>query len=135
MSEIRSILQQNKLRFTSSRSQILSIFHSKSTALSEPELEVELNGICDRVTIYRTLTTFMEKGILHKVLDDSGLTKYALCCDDCEHKHHEHVHFKCQICGQTQCLHEIPTSLPILPEGFVPETVHVLVNGVCPNCA
>ncbi|TAH16433.1 MAG: transcriptional repressor, partial [Runella slithyformis] len=35
-------------------------------------MEELLPNLYDRVTIYRTLKTFVEKGIVHKVLDEDG---------------------------------------------------------------
>ena len=32
----------------------------------------------DRTTLYRTLKTFEEKAIVHKIDDGSGITKYAM---------------------------------------------------------
>ena len=91
MQQIAQILQNRSLRQTQSRQDILQVFIAEDRALSEPELEKAIQGRCDRVTIYRTLATFLEKGILHKVLDDTGAMKYALCAPEC-HSNHDHQH-------------------------------------------
>ncbi len=64
-------------------------------------------GAIDRVTVYRTLNSFVEKGLAHKV--DPGdrvfrfsLTDHARCA---EHKHdHEHPHLVCDSCGSVRCM-------------------------------
>ena len=95
----KDTLRLHELRHTGCREDILDILHNRDSALSHGDLENGLKDLYDRVTIYRTLKTFVDKGIIHKVLDEEGL-RYALCkevCHDHDH-HHDHVHFKCQLC-------------------------------------
>jgi Fur family ferric uptake transcriptional regulator len=103
--------------------------------LSHGDIEKEIANSLDRVTVYRTLKTFLDKGLIHKVLDDEGSLKYALCkeaCNTVEH-HHDHVHFKCTNCGQTICLNlDVP---PLkLPKGYTATETNLLVQGVCEKC-
>lgn len=137
MHSAENILTTKSLRRTTTRLDILSIFLRTETALSEPELEKEMKGACDRVTIYRTLSTFLKKGILHKVLDGTGAMRYALCAPECtsdDHKH-DHVHFRCGECGKTICVEEVRIPPVQLPEGFQLTNVNMLLEGTCPNCA
>ena len=137
MSKALHILQHHQLRQTSARAEILDMFFRRQGALSEPEIERAMKDYCDRVTIYRTLNTFLEKGILHKVLDDSGAMKYALCASDCgegDAHNHDHVHFKCEMCGLTNCLESARLPKIALPQGYKVREVNVLIQGVCPAC-
>lgn len=129
------LLRNYSLRSTPSRQEILHIFLKKDYALSHADIEGEVSKELDRVTLYRTLKTFLDKGIIHKVLDDSGALKYALCNDACTiaGHHHEHVHFKCDKCGQTNCL-EVEIPVVRLPKGYKPAEMNLLIQGVCPNC-
>ena len=70
---VLNTLQKNELRHTGCREDTLLLFFDEDTALSHGNLEKTLGQKYDRVTIYRTLKTFVEKGILHKVLDEDGL--------------------------------------------------------------
>ena len=94
-------LKEFNLRQTDARAEVLDVFFADSYALAHADIETRLADKFDRVTVYRTLKTFLEKGILHKVLDDEGSTKYALCKQQCHQTahahHHDHVHFKCVI--------------------------------------
>ncbi len=130
------LLKNFNLRTTSTRQEILHLFLSKDYALSHGDIEKEIDSSLDRVTVYRTLKTFLDRGVIHKVLDDEGSLKYALCneaCSDAGH-HHNHVHFKCTRCGQTNCLSvEIPSVK--LPKGYKPQEVNLLIQGVCENCS
>jgi Fur family ferric uptake transcriptional regulator len=130
------ILQSFKLRNTDCRKEILDIFLSKSFALSNADIELKVGKEFDRVTVYRTLKTFLTKGIIHKVLDDTGNPKYALCKEHCTHEehHHQHVHFKCNECGQTNCLEEIEIPPIQLPLGYKSTESNLLISGTCVDC-
>jgi len=130
------ILKDFRLRSTTSRSAILDLFIHNNHALSYSDIEKEVAAAFDRVTVYRTLKTFLDKGVVHKVLDDGGSLKYALCNDHCssaEH-HHDHVHFKCTKCGQTNCLDEVEVPVIKLPKGFQANEINLLIQGLCNKC-
>jgi Fur family ferric uptake transcriptional regulator len=130
-----TVLKDFKLRSTPIRQEILQLFLLKNHALSHADIENEIDDVLDRVTVYRTLKTFLDRGLIHKVLDDTGGMKYALCNEACTKAahHHDHVHFKCTRCGQTYCLNvTVPTIQ--LPKGYREEEVNLLIQGVCKNC-
>lgn len=132
-----NILQQHKLRVTDCRKEVLKIFLEKESALSHADLEEILNRDFDRVTLYRTLKTFLDSDLIHKVLDDSGATKYALCSHAAHEGHthdHEHVHFKCESCGKTVCIEQVSLPDVNLPEGYQGKEVSLLVTGICDKC-
>lgn len=130
-----TLLRRAHLRVTPARLQVLRTFLAHPHALPHSELE-HLVTDCDRVTLYRTLTTFTERGLLHKVPDDSGVTKYALCSEGCGESHHhdDHVHFKCSVCGQTLCLENTHLPRVTLPPGYEAQEVSLLVQGICQTC-
>jgi Fur family ferric uptake transcriptional regulator len=130
------LLKDFRLRTTPTRQEILCLFLKKEYALSHSDIENEIADDLDRVTVYRTLRTFLDKGLIHKVLDDEGSLKYALCSEACssvEHRH-DHVHFKCTNCGQTNCL-DVEIPLVKLPKGYKPKEVNLLIQGICENCS
>lgn len=132
---VNATLKDHKLRSTTCREDVLVTFMNKEIALSHGDIENQLKDRFDRVTIYRTLKTFLEKGIIHKVLDDEGV-RYALCKDHCtEHDHHhDHVHFKCTECGKTNCLDSVHVPSVALPKGYRAKEVNLLIQGMCPEC-
>lgn len=137
MVDVHGFLRKYDLRHTMSRAEILRLMLARGAAMSEPDIEKEINGRCDRVTIYRTLSTFLDKGILHKVLDDGGVVKYAICSPACEHvsyHQHNHVHFKCNECGNTTCLDGVEVPAIDLPQNYQLTEANVLLQGVCGDC-
>jgi len=133
--QVIDILRKHALRLTNCRKQVIEVLLRHNYAIGQPNLEKSLQQF-DRVTIYRTLNTFLEKGIIHKVLDDGGATKYALCSTDCDvHKHeHEHVHFKCLKCAHIHCIDAVKIPTLQLPPKYVYVEATLLVRGICDNC-
>ena len=133
MIKLEEVLKKNKLRKTSVRIEVLSQFHRVDYALSHHALEALLKEKdFDRVTLYRTLNSFEECDIIHKIVDSDGVARYALT------KHntidHAHVHFECVGCNTVFCVHnETPPSFS-LPEGFVLDTIAISAKGLCSKC-
>lgn len=83
-------------------------------------------------TVYKTLHTFIEHGLLQEVSPLKGLMRM-------ETRDDPHHHLVCRVC---QAIVDIETdtldtiSLPAsLPEGFQAELLRVEVIGVCSRCA
>lgn len=136
-SDIKEILQKSGLRYTRQRADVLTIFDNKKEALSQGDIEKDLPAHFDRITLYRILRSLESNGILHKVLDDSGATRFALCGETCkeEEHQHEHVHFKCTSCDKIQCLEDVEIPNIQLPGGYIFKEAKLLVEGTCKSCS
>lgn len=132
---LNDILRRKSLSITDSRRKILSLFLNTRDALAHGDIERKAGEKFDRVTVYRTLQTFVEKGIIHAIPTPDNSIRYALC-KDCEEGHHhdEHVHFVCSNCEKTICLDDVVSPKIDLPAGYIAETVQVLINGICEDC-
>jgi Fur family ferric uptake transcriptional regulator len=134
--QIQDILKRNQLSVTGSRTRILELFLSQTGALAHGDIEKKTGEKFDRVTIYRTLQTFVDKGIIHTIPTADNAVLYALCKDECRQgQHHDHhVHFVCHQCGNTICLDDVVVPEVHLPQGYKPTQIEVVVNGVCKDC-
>lgn len=134
--EFIELLERNQLKKTSTRLTVLQILKASSSAVSQPDLETMLGKDIDRVTLYRTLATFEEKGIIHKVLNLNGTANYAMCSSSCnQHAHHdEHVHFNCTTCLNVYCLDDLKIPSIDLPQGYLTQSLNLVAYGVCNNC-
>ena len=132
---LNEILKRKRLSVTDSRKKILSLFLSHQDALTHGDIEMKAGEKFDRVTVYRTLQTVVEKGIIHTIPTADNSIRYALC-KDCEEGHHhdDHVHFICNNCDKTICLDNVVSPVIELPEGFTANTVQVVINGICRDC-
>lgn len=133
---VKEVLKRNRLSVTESRMQILSLFYNAPGALAHADIEKNTGDKIDRVTIYRTLQTFEEKGIIHTIPTADNSVKYALCREACAEGHHHdnHVHFVCTNCGKTICLEDVLVPDVKLPAGFKPTQAQMVVNGLCKDC-
>ena len=130
------LLKKNHLSITDGRKKILDLFLQHDGALSHSDIEKKAGEKFDRVTVYRTLQTFLEKGLIHSIPTADNSIRYALCKDDCSEGHHhdDHVHFICNACGNTVCLEGVSVPSIELPGGYVSEQVEMLISGVCKSC-
>ena len=81
--DAEEILKHSQLSVTESRKKILHLFQASPGALAHADIENHTSDQYDRVTIYRTLQTFLEKGIIHAIPTADNSVRYALCKDDC----------------------------------------------------
>lgn len=130
------LLVSNGLKRTGARIQVLEILSNRNSATSQPYLENVVGRDIDRVTLYRILKAFEEKGIIHKVIDNQGTANYAICLGACTEHHHEdgHVHFNCSKCLSVYCLDEVQIPALKMPKGFEIEQVTLIVSGICKDC-
>ena len=129
------LLKAHSLRRTAIREQVLEVFLHRNEAVSQSDLEQAL-GHPDRITLYRTLRTFEDKGLVHRAFDGTDKLKFALCSPGCSpHKHQDqHAHGHCEHCGRTICLEHV--HLPELQsiDGFEVKSTFLIVQGVCSDC-
>lgn len=140
---LTEFLHEQHLRSTPCRHEVLSLFVASGYALSAKDLEQQLPHY-DRVTLYRNLHTFIEKGILHLIPHDGGLAYFGVSGSVRQRLtdtavapstyHQDHIHFTCTACGRTECLpdHMIPEVA--LPTDYQVDEVDLLVKGHCHDC-
>jgi len=135
MEKVNKILEKKAVRITPMRQLLLEYFVEKNAVLGLSELEKAFPK-SDRITMYRTLKTFEEKGILHSIKGDTDEIKYALCNEHCTPVHHidQHPHFQCQQCKQVTCIDSQVIPAIELPDGYVHQEVSMMIRGICPNC-
>lgn len=131
------LIKKAGLNLTEARKLILDIFISSPAALAHHDIECLMPEGFDRVTVYRTLQTFVQKGIIHHVPTTDNTILYALCKEACEsgHHHDNHVHFICTTCQTTNCLEEVTVPMIKLPKGFRLTQAEMVVKGICNTCS
>ena len=133
--QVEQKLVDKKINPTAMRLLVLDLLLQQNSAISLSDIEKNLEP-ADRTTIYRTLKTFEEKGLTHTIDDGTGTPKYALCLEECDdHEHHDlHVHFYCNSCKETFCLPNSKIPDVMLPNGFTPSEMNLIVKGTCDKC-
>ena len=129
-------MEGKRIRPTAMRILIYKYMTEKESAVALTDIETAFIK-AERTTLYRTLKTFEEKGIVHQIDDGTGISKYALCepgCN-CELEQDLHLHFHCNDCDETVCLTEHKIPQINLPNGYITEDANLVLKGICDKCS
>ena len=132
MKQTTEILHENDLVRTSCRQEIVQAVIASPTPLSEEEIKTSITGNFDRTTFYRTFKILIAKGVIHKIVIDNTLVKYAIT--EKQNQTKQHAHFYCLNCGRVFCVPEVNWEYTGLPESFKAEQAELLIKGYCTNC-
>ena len=133
--QTRQMLKSANLYCTKCRVEILKLLAAVKKPLSQNQIDLRVGKKhLNKVTIYRTLQTFCEVGLVHKAFIQQRTWHFELAnhCSPIQC----HPHFTCKDCGATHCLFGL--SVPIvkgLKKGFVIHRQQVRLEGLCPACA
>lgn len=131
-----SLLTNRNIRATPFRLAVLDVFKHYKNAIGLTTIEEEL-GTHDRITLYRTLKTFIEQGIIHEIVLPGGEKRMALCADDCAHNghnhQHEHIHFQCKKCNEIFCV-EVDDFPKLKLKNFSIDSLEITARGLCKKC-
>ena len=133
--DVIDVLRQHGLRMTPQRRAIVAEImrtqgHISPTALAR-KVQGEMPGV-NASTIYRTLATLEEVGVLAHAHLESG-AEY--------HRTEEagHVHLTCSNCGDEDDLSmgEAQSLIALIERhhGFEPDLTHFAISGLCAGCA
>ena len=133
---IADLLHAHGLRRTPIRTEMLALFIKHDIALSASDIIAKMKLHLDRVTVYRALSSFEERGILHRASEDERGVKYALCGQHCPNEPHtdQHAHFICQECQQTYCLEEVKVPRVAVSDEFSVDRSNYTLSGTCKTC-
>lgn len=129
------ILRDNKLKVTPLREAVLKQLIHSEKGLSHQDLNRLLQVSFDRSSLFRTLNTFEKKGILHKIMDEEGVAKFAFTQPEETAHSSDHAHFYCYRCKNIFCLdYSVNLARISVPEGFQKQGIEMQVRGLCVQC-
>ena len=136
-SDVETFLRSSGLRKTPVRVGVVEVLTKAARPMSVPQILGKLKSV-DSVTVYRTLGTFVEKGIVHRIRSEDRSWLYAIGSAHKTHEH-KHPHFVCEECGKVECLEQ-----SVIPQDFVKSLgverdysvsyPEVVLHGTCPSC-
>ncbi|PCI04880.1 MAG: Fur family transcriptional regulator [Flavobacteriaceae bacterium] len=131
---MRNLLKDKKLSETPFRKEVLEVFGNYSNAISMSVIEKGLKDY-NRITLYRTIKIFLEKGLIHEIALSGEPSNYALCDSTCssELHQHQHVHFKCTLCETVTCVEVAEFPSLHLPNYQI-EQLEIQASGICKVC-
>lgn len=132
----QSVLSKHGISKTKFRTDLLTLFLKAKQSYSVDNIYKKFSSV-NKVTIYRALDHFEQKGLIHQVPDHNGVKKYALCSqDECSRNahSHKHGHFICFTCNQTFCLNDLQVPEINNLEGFYIKELKLILEGYCKKC-
>jgi len=129
------MLKAAKLYRTAGRVAILKVLMDAGKPLSQDQIARRSGkNHFDKVTIYRTLESLLDVGLVHKAFIDKRAWHFELSHNCTETQCHPH--FTCTSCGETTCLTGISLPMAKSPhKGFIIHRQQVRLEGLCPACA
>ena len=133
--DVIDVLRAHGLRMTPQRRAIVAEImrtqgHISPTALAR-KVQGEMPGV-NASTIYRTLATLEEVGVLAHAHLESGAEYHRA-------EEAEHIHLACSNCGDEDdlSLAEAQMLVEVIQHhhGFQPDLTHFAISGLCADCA
>lgn len=136
MKPLERELETYGIRPTAMRLRILEAIRAAGTACVSLESLATALDNADNSTIFRTLSLFSDRGLLHRIADGTEHTKYGYCGKRCDcDPSPRHFHFRCSSCRLTYCLKNSHTEKVPLPVGIKADSISVVLEGACTDCA
>lgn len=131
----REMLKAASLYCTAGRVAILTVLMKAGKPLSQEQIARQSGKKhCDKVTIYRTLESLLNVGLVHRAFIDKRARHFELSHNCTESQCHPH--FTCTNCGNTTCLTKVTLPMAKSPyKGYIIHRQQVRLEGLCPNCA
>lgn len=131
--ELTEILRGANLRVTPLRLAVLETMLKAGQPISHTDVQAALPD-ADRVTLYRTLTSFVEADIAHQVQGLDGTWRFCAHTDRGDGCPGNHPHFLCTACGTMTCLLDQTMPRVSVPEGYEVDGKQFVAYGKCPAC-
>jgi len=128
------LLRSRSLKATPVRMELLTHMKAHKTAIPYSEIQKVMADV-DRVTLFRTMDTLVNQGIIHQAYRENNDRYYALCGSSCdtEQHNHEHIHFKCTTCNEVTC-QQLSAKLHVELKDYEIHQISINVTGICPSC-
>lgn len=127
---------EKKMRMTEARKRILRFLSEARQPVNLEQMgrAPDIEGTCDNATLWRTMMSLEELGLVRRVSLKSKMAHFALATPD---EHHDYL--VCQDCGMISDLPHSETLDALQQEiakskGFSFEKHEVEIYGTCPDC-
>lgn len=132
----KELLKSRHIRITERKLAILQSILTSSTPVNASELHGLVSSALrmDLATVYRTLSSFREKGLVREITDDTGTLYYEIAC-----LHNPvHPHFKCLRCRKISCLEFLDHTSALSMTRFARDCeitdISITLSGICREC-
>ncbi|MGP8154971.1 MAG: Fur family transcriptional regulator [Smithella sp.] len=129
-------MQEAGISKTSQRLAVLNILLKATAPLSAKTIRQSLKtkASIDKVTIYRILSFFRQRGIIREIASAGGASYFEMVVLE----NPMHPHFNCRNCGAFICM--VPQPFIKMPElilsknDYSIEHIEINISGLCSDC-
>jgi Fe2+ or Zn2+ uptake regulation protein len=129
--DIKNMLIENGIKPSLHRMKILEYLLDRKNHPTVDSIFKDISGdipTLSKTTVYNTLKTFQDYGLVHGVTIEDNEVRYDAILE-------KHAHFKCSKCGQ---LYDIEMDTKVLHlksvSGHVVKESHLYFKGICKSC-
>jgi Fe2+ or Zn2+ uptake regulation protein len=129
-------LQNAGLSKTSQRIAVLNILlkATKPLNVSTIRQSLENKANIDKVTIYRILSLFRQRGIIREIASAGGANYFEMVTSEKP----LHPHFSCRNCGEFTCLEPLSftraSELILSKDDYSIDQIEINISGLCNDC-
>lgn len=143
MLTIEQLLRDKGVRPTPIRTGILALLMQTRRAYAHADLERAFEYALDRVSLYRSLLTLTEAGLIRKHIDNKGTCFYFYAQIETvettiepnrETDSSGYPHFKCSRCETVVPLPKLPEEYLALVRQYQLDNLRLLAEGTCDDC-
>ena len=135
-SRVKETLQQVGIAGTPQRLEVLQVLQNAGRPLSVNLIRGRLEETMhiNKVTVYRIISLFRQKGIIRDVSGAGGAAYLEMATSD----HPVHPHFNCKVCGMLNCLAPLTFSqarqLTASRGSYRVDHIEINISGLCDGC-
>ena len=121
---------------TSQRLAVINILFAATKPLSANAIRQSLKTktSIDKVTVYRILSIFRERGIIREIASSGGVGYFEIITSE----NQLHPHFSCRNCGTLTCMTPQPfikmPDLILSKDDYSIEHIEINISGICSEC-
>ena len=131
----QKLLKDCSLAVTKNRSKVLFFFLKEGKPIDLKTINSKFKDF-DRVTLFRILSIFEKKKLIHSIVLDNGKKFFSVCNHECRvanNHNHKHIHFVCNKCDDVTCL-DIDNFPKLQVPNYIFNDISINVSGLCSNC-
>ena len=130
-------LKEHHVHLTQNRIAVFKLLTETKTALSVAVIMKQSEMLLDRISVYRALRYFLQKGIVEVVPNNKGNARYILASPNkavVKNRDTKCAYFVCSCCQHTEIIVEPVNIKPDLLTKHQVSKYSLILEGLCSNC-
>ena len=130
-------LREHQVHLTQNRIAVFKLLTESKTALSVCTIMNQSESILDRISVYRALKYFLQKGLVEIVPNNKGNSRYIIASSNnvnAKSRDEKCAYFICSTCQHTEIiLAPVNIKIELLTKNHI-NKCSLILEGICGNC-